>query len=1026
MTFTVRASQFFSILCCLAGLAVAEPRPAKSSTLLQVSTAQAQTEDGNDRESFQQLLQEADERQPANFVSDSADSPSEAAAATAGESGSEGSGEESVSGDDTLVDPKADPPAPPPPLVSKVAKAVSQLDSPLKGPVALKGALFDSHWQSRWVPSAFVPEVSSWGSQKKCAMKVTYKPEGEDYVNAPSGQLKNAKPVPITKLKKKKVKIDMPKIVYKEVEVPVTVTNERFIYQATNKTVTRYVDDVEIRRTNRTVEVPKVKQVDTYVRVVEVPVPTNISQEKVVYKKMKKVVERKVEVPKVTVKKRKVESPVYQEIIKEVPKIEIRQRTIEVVREEIEIVPTNETVSLTQETLVENKVTEKKKKVKVVRESPEMKIEEVEVPQNEVSVVNHEKIHSINMVEHMNITQEVVEIEEEIETVEKVVEVIIEKEEIVEVPTFVTKYIDKEVVLETVREEIVQVPVSKTIEVVKEVPERIFENVSVVLKRDHIATETNLSLVQLVQETVTAKPVKTAVTAKHLIPKPFPISEYTLSPRKAPLQTEGASTNSTQSTDAGTVTEEIIEQEFHEKQQLQTVQVPKITTVTKDVIVPIVEIQEEVVKIPRVRYEEDVIQVPKIYEVENIIEIMDSDCLPEEETPEAQTKKSTKHAKNVSLAQTLKAARKGNQLSSLLASLVKRSQKSAKHTKKSKVVHQAKHLKKNSTHGKVNQTKHLKKNSTHGTHTKPVKSKMNCSGFRIKRVEVPQPNVVTKKIVVPIYEIEEKIVEVPVESEVEEIEEVPVLVNVTTIVEVPQIEYNDTIVEKVVTKRVPEVRQQPVNLSKTKFASRTVEVLEVEEANKTVPMKVQVAKYTPNQIQANSTVTRDTLNLTRKTNEHQIKKKVKVKKRVEKLVPKEVIKTVQKQVKVMKTVSAERVIPIYREKTVQKRVEVESYSVNVVEKPRKLTWQSVKATEEVVTKRVQLQLQQASKQEREKVVELKETLATVVKKTVPIAMPCTDTPHPASKTHNKTIITKIKTDDAGDVLSRTRTVIGDD
>lgn len=295
---------------------------------------------------------------------------------------------------------------------------------------------------------------------------------------------------------------------------------------------------------------------------------------------------------------------------------------------------------------------------------------------------------------------------------------------------------------------------------------------------------------------------------------------------------------------------------------------------------------------------------------------------------------------------------------------------------------------------------------------------MNCSGFRIKRVEVPQPNVVTKKVVVPIYEIEEKIVEVPVESEVEEIEEVPVLVNVTTIVEIPQIEYNDTIVEKVVKKRVPEVHQQPTNLSKTKFASRTVEVLEVEEANKTVPMKVQVAKYMPKQIETKSTTTRDTLNITRKTHEQQIKKKVKVKRRVEKLVPKEVIKTVQKQVKVVKTVSAERVVPIYREKTVQKRVEVETYSVSVVEKPRKLLWQDVKATEKVVTKRVQLMHQQASKHESEKVVKLKETFATVVNKTVSIAVPCTATP-PAG---NKTIVTTVKTDaDGNEISSETST-----
>lgn len=967
------------VFLCLVAVAAAElGGSAKTSALLQVSTAQSQAAqtDIHGTLTSKRLQQEAG--QP--------------------------TGEDTVLGDDTLVLPTASTPAPTATHPTKhTVKVVGGTETHLKAPVVLQGALFDSDWKSRWVPSPFISQVSSWGTQKKCAMKVTYKPQGTDYVNPPSGQLTKTKSVPTTVLKKKKVKVDMPKIVYKEVEVPVTVTSERFVYQATNKTVTRHVDEVKVVKTNRTVEVPQVKQVYTYVRIVEVPVPTNITQEEVVYKKVKKTVERKVEVPKVTVKKRKVPSPVYQEIIKEVPKIEIRQRTVEVVREEIQIVPTNETVTLTQETLVENKIKEKKKKVKVVRESAAMNIEEVEVPQADVSVVDREEINSINVVQHTNITQEVVEIEEEIETVEKVVEVIIEKEEIVEVPTFVTNYIDKEVVLETVREEIVQVPVSKTIEIVKEVPERVFENVSVVLKRDRIETETNLSLVPLVEETVTVKPVKTTVIAKNLIPQPYPISEYTLTDAKSAEGSQsGDSTDVTNPTEPSTVTEEVIEQEFHEKEQVQIVEVPKITTVTKDVIVPVVQIQEEVVKVPRVRYEEDVIEVPKIQEIENIIEINDSDCLPEEDTPDAaQHQKAgpatgAEDSKNSSSVQ--RGTRSNKKLSSLLASLVERSSHRSQNSSK-----QAKKLR------KVNETRQLNKKSSHGKHKKKggsntsVKKKMNCTGFRIKRIEVPQANIVKKLVVVPIYEIEEKIVEVPVESEVEEIEEVPVVVNVTTIVEVPQIEYNDTIVEKVVTKRVPQVAQQPANLSKTKFATRTVEVLEVEATNKTVPMKVQVAKYAPQAIQANSTTKRDTLNVTYKTQEHHIKKKVKVKKRVEKLVPKEVIRTVQKQVKVMKQVSAERVVPVYREKTVQKRVEVETYSVNVVEKTKRLLWQDVTPAEEVVKKLVKLNVQQAAKVSKEKVVELKQTVPKRVDKAVPIAVPCELPP-------KKTLITEVKTE----------------
>lgn len=953
MTLTSLSWQLF--FSCLVAVATAELSSVKTSALLQVSTAAQSQADST--QTSKRLLEEAD--QPVNG--------------------------DSVSGDDTLVLPQTTTPPTPPRQTLKIP--VNSSETHIKAPVVLNGALFDSDWKSRWVPSGFISEVSSWGTQKKCAMKVTYKPQGTNYVNPPSGQLTEAKSGLTTVLKKKKVKVDMPKIVYKEVEVPVNITSERFVYQATNKTVTRYVDEVKVVKSNRTVEVPEIKVVDTYVRVVEVPILTNITQEEVVYQKMKKVVERKVEVPKVSVKKRQVQTPVYQEVIKEVPKIEIRQRTVEVVREEIQIVPTNETVSLTQEVLVENKVQEKKKKVKVVRESAAMNIEEVEVPQSDVSVVDHEQINTISAVQHTNITQEVVEIEEEIETVEKVVEVVVEKEEIVEVPTFVTHYIDKEVVMETVREEIVQVPVSKTIEIVKEVPERVFENVSVVLKREHIETESNLSIVPLIEETVTAKPVKTTVTARNLIPKPYPISEYTLDDVPSADSLSGNSTGVTNSTESNTVTEEVIVQEFHEKEQVQTVEVPKITTVTKDVIVPVVQIMEEVVKVPRVRYEEEVIKVPKIQEVENIIEINDSDCLPEEDTPKAVG------SKNKSLMQRATRSKK-NELTSLLASLVERSQNSSKHAKKLREVNQTAQLHKKSSH-----RAHQGKNGSSST---SKKQKMNCTGFRIKRIEVPQTNIVKKQVVVPIYEIEEKIIEVPIESEVEEIEEVPVVVNVTTIVEVPQIEYNDTIVEKVVLKRVTQVAQKPANLSKTKFASRTVEVLEVEEATKTVPLKVQVAKYAPNAVQINSTTARDTLNVTYKTNEQQIKKKVKVKKRVEKLVPKEVVRTIQKHVKVMKNVSAERIVPIYRERTVQKRVEVETYSVHVVEKRKKLRWQDVTSTEEVVTKRVKLHIQQAAKVNKEKVVELKQAVAKVVDKTVPIAVPCELPP-------NKTLIAEVKT-----------------
>lgn len=838
---------------------------------------------------------------------------------------------ESVTGDDVLTTPLEydeedleyiEEETEAPPEENSSEEEATQLAAPV---VKKRPTLFPQDWQSFWVPPEFSNSVSEWQPQQQCALEVQYRPKGGSAGDSTGSGQSPCRATQKIVMKEKHVNISVPKLVYKDVPVTVNATRERFVYKNSSTVVQKVVEEVTTRKKIRTVEVPLYIEKITYVRVVEVPVPVDIIQEQVVFKTVDQIVERRVEVPNITATKRKVEVPVYNVVIKEVPKIEVRQRVVEVVREELEVVPNNEAVELLEEKLVEEQ-TETVKRVELVRELGQNQPEAVDVPQFDVIFDKSEVYKSVPVTRQINVTQEVVDTEEEIEEVEKVVEVVEEQEQVVEVPKIITQYVNKEVMLTTVHERIQQVRVLKSLELLNEVAETVIERLPVELRHEQLVTEVNRSFVPVIREKVTAKKVASNVSIKNLVPEPYAIHEDVAN---AQLETQESAPSATENTSGcGNVIEmvrEVIVADYQEEEQVYEREVPTTVTVFKDVEVPVEEIKVEVVKMPVEQEEEVLVEVPQIYEVEKLVEVQDADC-------EASVPLPANDSAALSLARHAASGHKSEQAGS--------------------------------------------------------RQKINCSGMRIQKREVTMPKVTKKVVEVPLYRLVEKVIEVPVERTVEEIEEVPVVVDLESHVEVTQVEYKDTVVEKVIKKRVELTYQQALKVQRDVVAKVEREVLQVDEQELTVPLKTQYVQTVRQNMKVGQEVTQPFLELTPNTRQQNVTKKVKLKKRVEKLVPKTVTKIKPKYVEVVQEVIQERLVPVYHEKEVVKYVEVAAYTVSQKNVTKRLTWQEAYATTVSFNTTVALESQEGLESEEVKEVEVLEGTPNAQTKSVPIAVPC--------------------------------------
>eukprot|EP00933_Yihiella_yeosuensis_P050875 TRINITY_DN48682_c0_g1_i1.p1 TRINITY_DN48682_c0_g1~~TRINITY_DN48682_c0_g1_i1.p1 ORF type:complete len:945 (+),score=280.66 TRINITY_DN48682_c0_g1_i1:159-2993(+) len=478
-------------------------------------------------------------------------------------------------------------------------------------------SIFTNGWQTKWIPSEFQAQVAAFPEQTTCSIDMTYRALGEippTVIVNPSAKARNL----VSKVEKR-VEVKVPKVQIEEVPVPFNFTTNRLVYVPTTKTVVREVSVDQVKLVEKKVDVPHPKEVIKIVRVVEVPISVDMVQEVVVYNTIKQTVQRKVEVPVMKTVKKEVQIPQFKEILKEVPVVEIKHRTIEVIKEELEVESVPEKVELVTEELAEN-VNAVTKDVTAVKETPEVTVEEVTVPQADVLIQDAVKTNTVKAVEWTNVTQEVVEVKEEIEIVEKVVEVVTEKVQIVEVPKYITKYVTKEVELETIREEIVQVTNPKVKRIVKEVADTKVEHVTVDLHKEYLEAKPVNEFVNLVQETVVPLQKTQRPQLVNLIPEPYSVGEKWAN---TSLQFGENSIQSVtaKSAEERQLTEEVIVKDFVDVVTIQKVEVPVKVTQTNEVQIPYVQIEEKIVEVPRIREEEKILEVCKVYEVERVIEV---------------------------------------------------------------------------------------------------------------------------------------------------------------------------------------------------------------------------------------------------------------------------------------------------------------------------------------------------------------------------------------------------------------------
>mmetsp|Transcript_59344 Transcript_59344/g.105505 ORF Transcript_59344/g.105505 Transcript_59344/m.105505 type:complete len:992 (-) Transcript_59344:41-3016(-) len=750
----------------------------------------------------------------------------------------------------------------------------------------------------------------------------------------------------------KRVIVNVSKPVVKETSVNVTVTQERLIFVNNTKKikvnvtvpkiVKRYVevDDIEIMEVNRTTGDADEVNVSSKERTMEVPnvtikekyVHVNITRQKIVHKVIKKKVQRQVEVPVLEVKKVKVEIPQYRETIREVPMVEIRQRTVTVEKEELELQNITEEVPITTEILRES-IEYVKKNVTQQMEVADEKFETIDVPSGPLNIESLEETNIVHATESSNLTEEELEIQEEVEEIPKIVEVMVEREEIIQVPKYVTRNVTKRVELWTIREQIIEVPVAKTVDILMEVPKVVTKNRTVVLDHEEAAPVKNLSTVRLVTEEAAPEHISREVKAFHLIPQPYGVREHQ---EAVELGSNDSSWNGSNSS----LSEEIIVQEYVEQEFQQEIQVPETTTLTRELRVPVYQVEENIVEVPRTVYEDEIIEVPKILEVVKLVEVEGNESeiferevlVPEYIEHEVET--------YVEVPNVVYAHRDIQVLNEDVEEEV---------VEHEKVFFQDEIVKVPKV---VTVDKWVSSTASNATAAFDTVKYVNVDV--VKEVEVLVPHYIEEEVEVPFYEIEEEIVEVKKPVVVEEIVEVPKIIDVERIVEVPTIEYNDTIVERVVKKTSQLKTQRPVPVTKQKDVSLKHEVLHIVENRTTVPLTAQSANFVPRKHNAKQVTKTDILNLTHESYHQKIKKVVKAKKRIEVLVPKYVENVTKKFVEVIKELIVENVVPIYKERVVQKHVEVPVYTVNKQVVEKELVQESISVSEIVTSKAVNL------------------------------------------------------------------------
>eukprot|EP00931_Biecheleriopsis_adriatica_P099730 TRINITY_DN7442_c0_g1_i8.p1 TRINITY_DN7442_c0_g1~~TRINITY_DN7442_c0_g1_i8.p1 ORF type:complete len:1370 (-),score=378.51 TRINITY_DN7442_c0_g1_i8:81-4190(-) len=768
----------------------------------------------------------------------------------------------------------------------------------------------------------------------------------------------------VPKFTKRKKEVEVIKIEEVLVNVPANATSVNL----TGGTASQQNEKIEV-------EVAKVK-------VREVKKPVEIVQEKVVYKTVKQRVERRIEKPEVKIRQVIVEVPQYKEKLVEVPVIEVRNRTVEVEREELEVEVVEEEVELLQERLFED-LTNTPVDVSITTETPLFSYEEVKVPETQIQIDEATSNETVSAVEWTNVTQEVLDIEEDVEYVDKIVELLIEEEQIVEVPVYVEKVVMKEVLIETTREEIEEVVEEVIVNITREEPEVYFKDVEVVLKKDEIQTSQVLVTKELLQEELDVRKIWREVEVKDLVAVPYPVQEAR---EEVDFHNDSKEALSGEEEPVGndTVTEEIIVQDLVNKNITKTILVPETVITVRDVHVPVFEIEEEIIKVPTKVTKDLIVEVEKVYEQEKIVEVPgpptrkeletevivpvynDVQVVAKIEVPQLKYNKTEVQIPIYSIEEEL-----------ITEELEIFSDEIVEVEKVVKV------QRLNVTNGTIIG------DSSGG----PVDSTDYGITYIEKEVEqtveIPEPVYVEKEVEVPLYEIEEVIVEVPKVTVLEEIVEVPRIVEIEKVVEVPRIEYQDVIVEKVVKKKVKQVRQKPKIIHVDKVVKKNTDTLSVSEIVTEVPFKVQVPKYS-NEVQKHAqTTTHRTMDLTAMRSEVNVSKKVTAKKKMERLIPKEVRKVVKKRVEVKRELIQEKVVPVYKETVVKKQVTVPSIAVKewVVKKPIKQ--EVLKTSTSTVNKPVDLTFEQAVNRTNTTKVQVITDLKPLRKtKEVPIAVPC--------------------------------------
>eukprot|EP00440_Ansanella_granifera_P002443 gb/GFBE01002654.1/.p1 GENE.gb/GFBE01002654.1/~~gb/GFBE01002654.1/.p1 ORF type:complete len:1240 (+),score=421.09 gb/GFBE01002654.1/:1-3720(+) len=814
---------------------------------------------------------------------------------------------------------------------------------------------------------------------------------------------------------KKRVEMDVVTVRVDEIAIPMMVQEERPVYHNVSmkvqrkRTVPKYVNrnvEVEYVKIEEVLrELPassdpttasgapgatapaneKVEVEVAKVTIKEVKVPVEIIQEKVVYKTIKQRVERKVERPEVRIKQKIVEVPEYKEVVKEVPVIEVRNRTVEVIKEELEIEDVEETVNVTQERVAIHPVTTDKQ-VSIVTETPEISYEEVQVPETSITVKCDTVNETVDVVEWTNITQEVLNVTEEIEYVDKVVEVIIEQEQIVEVPRYVEKTVYREVLIESIREEIEQVPIDHIVNIIREEPNPVFEDFEVEVSRDEIVEEPTTILKELRQIEIEELKSWTELEVTQLEPTPFPIEEHTQEINFATDDNEAKTGEPHVDDEQNNFTEEIIVQDFVNKEVIKNIYVPTSNVMIRDVHVPVFEVEEEVIEVPTIKYEDDIVEVEKIYEQEKLVQIPGP---PTEQVIEHEVIVPAYIQKQVvARIEVPKLTYNKTDVPIPVYTLVEEEVEEELEIFKDVLVPIEKIVKVDRW---VNASSLSKNGGALTAQDAEVDSSLISYVERevVQTMEVAEPVFVTKEVEVPVYEIEEVIVEIPKVTVVEEIVEVPRIVEIEKILEVPTVEYNDIIVEKVLKKHVKQVKQVGKVIYVDKVVNQNTDNILVKEKVVSVPLSVQVPAYSKGEETHTQTFTSKTMSLTEQKKEVTKTKNVVAKKRIERLVPKEVVKVIKKEVDVVKEVLVEKVVPVYKETLVKKKVEVPLMAVKELVVKKDLKRQVLKPVSVVNFKKVPLNIEVGHPKTVTLEVPVRTSLKPVVKtKQVPIAVPC--------------------------------------